>query len=166
MTIEKCISSTTEALIWIFLSNLFNILLKNSFKGFTVFSEGSERRKIWDTNDESPREAKIEREKNPNRLEKLPFQIPQEHYSEVWDLLLKPMQQFCQKSSSQFSYLPCFFLHITRWCCEVSSSHRKGVPQWRNFFLMFKVFSYFFQYELYTIERALERKLCFELEVK
>lgn len=51
--------------------------------------------------------------KNPKPTwEMMSFQNPQEYYSEVWDLLLNSMQQFCQESRSQFPYLFSFLLHI------------------------------------------------------
>lgn len=60
MAIEKFITLTVEVQISIFLSNLFNSLLKNSFKEFTAFLKDQTEEQC-DMNDEGPRESKRKR---------------------------------------------------------------------------------------------------------
>ena len=110
LTAEKCITSTVDFQIWIFLSNLFHILLKNSIKEFTVFlrDQTGEKYIKW-----MKRALKKWRERKKPTWEVISFQIPQEYYSELCDLLLQPMQQFCQQSRSQFPYLSSFSLCVS-----------------------------------------------------
>lgn len=79
MAIEKFITLTVEVQISIFLSNLFNSLLKNSFKEFTAFLRDQTEEQC-DMNDEGPRESK---KKPKTYLRNFVFQNPQEYYSEV-----------------------------------------------------------------------------------
>lgn len=77
-------------------------------------------------------------------------QIPQEYYLkykicswilEVQELLV---QQFCQKSSSQFSCLTCYFSYVYQMMLWSALFTQKGSP-WvkKPFFFMFQILSYF-----------------------